>query len=258
MIYITGDTHGLKDAQRFESKEFKALDKKDNYIIITGDFGVTWNNEAMKKCIEYFSKFKCTFLFIDGNNENFDILNKLPVENFCGGKVHKVSNNILHLMRGEIFDIEGKSFLAFGGADSWDAELFRPFDEDKWYPGKGKRKSHVNWWKEERPTREELKNALTNLAKRNNRVDVVLTHETRTENIKKYFSYSITKQVCKMLDLIYKKADFKLWFFGHHHYNEQVSKNEMCIFDEFVKIDDLKNVKSKSQLESSELELDNI
>ena len=248
MIYLTGDTHGLRDIDKFESREFlNEINKKGNYVIILGDMGVTWNEKAMAECIEYFGQFKCKFLFIDGNNENFDILNKLPVEKFCGGNVHKVSNNILHLMRGEIFEIEGKSFLAFGGADSWDAERRYPFEPDKWYPGKGNRKAHVNWWREERPTMAELKNALANLQKHDNKVDVILTHETRTENIKNHFSYSITKEVCKMLDLIYKKADFKMWYFGHHHQDRFISKNEKVVFSDFVKVDDMKNIKTKNQ-----------
>ena len=152
-------------------------------------------------------------------------------------------------MRGEIFDIEGKTFLAFGGADSWDAVKKNVFKTDIWYPGKGRREEHINWWKEERPTLDELKNALTNLEKNHNKVDVILTHETRTENIKKSFSYSITKQVCKMLDIIYKTADFKQWYFGHHHQNIKITKNEMCIFDEFVKIDDLSKVKYNSEIQ---------
>ena len=138
MIYITGDTHGLKDISKFETDFFKAkINKKGNFVIVTGDFGVTWNNEIMQKCIEFYSQFNCTFLFVDGNNENFDILNSLQIEDFCKGKVHRVSKNILHLMRGYVFEIEGKKIFAFGGADSWDRCRKFVFDKNKFYPGKG-------------------------------------------------------------------------------------------------------------------------
>ena len=48
-------------------------------------------------------------LFIDGNHENFDKLNSYPVETWCGGKVHKIRNNVIHLMCGEVYCIEGNT-----------------------------------------------------------------------------------------------------------------------------------------------------
>jgi hypothetical protein len=55
-------------------------------------------------------------LFVDGTHENFDLLNAMAKESWNGGKVHIVSENILHLMRGQVFNINGKLFFTFGGA----------------------------------------------------------------------------------------------------------------------------------------------
>ena len=67
MIYITGDTHGLRDLSKFQSEEFlKKINKKGNYVIITGDAGITWNQDTMKKCIDFYSKFDCEILFTSG------------------------------------------------------------------------------------------------------------------------------------------------------------------------------------------------
>ncbi|MBQ0017446.1 MAG: hypothetical protein KBT30_02315 [Clostridiales bacterium] len=245
MVYITGDTHGLKDTGKFNSAYFlKHVNKPGNIVIITGDSGITWNKKSMADCIEFYSKFKCMFLFVDGNNDNFDILNKLPVENYCGGKVHRVSTNLVHLMRGEIFDLEGHTYLAFGGADSWDRyrEFYFEEDKDKDYRGKGRRNPHINWWKEERPSKEEFENAIKNLEKHNNKVDVILTHETRTDNIKNYFDWSIHHITCRMLDYIYRKADFKHWYFGHHHYDVDCSKVETCMFNNIIKVENLDKI----------------
>ena len=52
----------------------------------------------------------------------------LNIEWWYGGKVHKISNHIYHLQRGEIFFLYGKSFLALGGADSHD-KSFRKENE---------------------------------------------------------------------------------------------------------------------------------
>ena len=39
-----------------------------------------------------------------------------------GGKAHKIRDSVLHLMRGEIFDIDNKKIFAFGGARSHDIQ----------------------------------------------------------------------------------------------------------------------------------------
>ena len=229
MIYVTGDTHGLRDLSRFYSEEFlNKINKADNYVIITGDSGITWNDDTMKKCIEFYSQFKCKFLFIDGNNDNFDILDKLPVSKYCNGNVHKISDNIYHLMRGEIFDIEGISFLAFGGADSWDAPIRYCATN---------RVEGISWWRRECPSKEEFQNAINNLKSRNNKVDVILTHEGTSECAR--FFASCELDVCNMLDYINKTTDYKYWFFGHHHHDINVEKNKKCMFKSFENVNEI-------------------
>ena len=237
MIYITGDTHGLRDLSKFQSEEFlKKINKKGNYVIITGDAGITWNQDTMKKCIDFYSKFDCEILFVDGNNDNFDILDKLPVSEYCGGKVHKIGENIYHLMRGEIFDIEGISFLAFGGADSWDSPRAYPWTN---------RVEGISWWERECPSKAEFENALSNLQTRNNKVDVILTHEGTSE-CAEYFG-SCTRDVCNMLNMIDNKVDYRLWYFGHHHHDLKVG-NKKCMFNSFENVNErLKNFSKDSE-----------
>ena len=49
-----------------------------------------------------------------GNHENFTRLYNYPIEEWHGGKVHKIRDSVLHLMRGEIFDIDNKKAFIFG------------------------------------------------------------------------------------------------------------------------------------------------
>lgn len=228
MIYVTGDVHGFKDTARFYNSFFlKSVNKPENTVLIIGDFGVTWTKEAMEKSIAFYSNFQCKFMFIDGNNENFDILNKLPVTEMNGGKVHKVSDNIFHMMRGEIFDIEGVKILAFGGADSWDAPIR--------CSNLGRRQLGINWWPEESPTEEEFQHCLSNLEKHGNKVDIILTHETTTENVRRDYYWSITDRTCAMLQELEGKADYRMWYFGHHHVEGHPGNhpNQQCIFTSF-------------------------
>ena len=117
MIYITGDTHG-------ELNSFlKRLDKyeltSDDTVIVCGDFGFVWGDPYHNAMLKELSGKDFTICFVDGNHENFEFLNMHPVEeNWNGGRIHRIERNVIHLMRGQIYDIDGKSFFAFGGKKS--------------------------------------------------------------------------------------------------------------------------------------------
>jgi len=118
MIYITGDTHGEYDRM---IKIFKNSDiswTADDYLVICGDFGyVSKRNEAF---LNEMDDFGATILFIDGNHENFDLLNSFPVEIWNGGKIHKVRKSIIHLMRSQVFKIDDTTLFTLGGGYSFD------------------------------------------------------------------------------------------------------------------------------------------
>lgn len=81
-IYITGDSHG--DFQRFGSKYFpqqKGMSRED-YVVIAGDFGGLWDGSQKDQYwLDWLNKKPFTTLFVDGNHENFDLLNTLPEKN---------------------------------------------------------------------------------------------------------------------------------------------------------------------------------
>lgn len=69
MIYLTGDTHGGYDVKKLLDFEFK----KEDYLIILGDFGFIWetlpeNLSSESTRLDFFLKMVgCTVLFVDGN-----------------------------------------------------------------------------------------------------------------------------------------------------------------------------------------------
>ena len=136
MIYITGDCH--QDFERFNLDVFPEQKEmtKDDCVIICGDFGGVWNrNEESSresKLMDWLENRSFTTLFVDGNHENFDRLYAYPIEKWHGGKVHKIRPSVIHLMRGQVFEIDGKSIFAFGGASSHDIAggILEPDDPD--------------------------------------------------------------------------------------------------------------------------------
>ena len=147
MIYITGDTHGnqYKWVEQIESVISPA-----DIILVCGDFGVGfWNGRywSEETFYDFLSEQKYTVLFIDGNHENFDKLYSYPIETWCGGRVHKIRQNVIHLMRGEVYCMEDISIFVMGGGYSID---------------KYRRTEGISWWFQEMPSEEEYNHAFAN------------------------------------------------------------------------------------------------
>lgn len=115
MIYITGDCH--RNFERFNTRNFpeqKEMSKED-YVIICGDFGGIWDQEEESKeetmLMDWLDCKSFTTLFVDGNHENFDRLYEYPVEEWHGGKVHKIRPSVIHLMRARYLKLKEKVYL---------------------------------------------------------------------------------------------------------------------------------------------------
>ena len=164
MIYITGDCHG--DFTKFNMENFPHQKEmtKDDYVIICGDFGGVWNkdeeSEKEKWWLDWLERKSFTTLFVDGNHENFDRLYSYPVEEWNGDKVHRIRPSVIHLMRGQVFMLEGKKIYAFGGARSHDISGGVLEYDDPDFHKKRKaldrnfesyRVNHYSWWEQEMP-----------------------------------------------------------------------------------------------------------
>ena len=114
-IWITGDIHGNPNRFSIDSfPEQKEMTKKD-FVICLGDFGLVWNYRGESKTerfwLDWLNHKAFTTLFIDGNHDNFDRLDSYPVEEWHGGKVHFIRPSVIHLMRGQIFNLENTIFF---------------------------------------------------------------------------------------------------------------------------------------------------
>jgi predicted phosphodiesterase len=124
MIYITGDCH--REFTKLTTGKFPQQKEmtKDDFVIICGDFGGIWDRDKESREERYILNWlegkPFTTLFVDGNHENFDRLYAYPLEEWHGGKVHKIRPSVIHLMRGQVFNIDGKSIFTFGDAKSHD------------------------------------------------------------------------------------------------------------------------------------------
>lgn len=219
MIFITGDTHGDIDYKKLLILKEKNL-SCDDYLIICGDAGICWSPFDFARFLRLYNDIGCTIIFVDGNHENFDMLNMCDLVEYKGALMHQIDEHIFHVLRGEIMTLESKTFFCLGGAVSI----------DKMY-----RTPRLSWWPEEEITYHDIDNAIANLAKVDNKVDYVVTHCCDTKTVLKAFGFR--RDACTdQLMFIDKVVDYKHWFFGHYHFDRKINEKKTCLYQEIVEL----------------------
>lgn len=231
-VYATGDVHGRAEygASRFAFRSWplgRTL-TRDDAVIVAGDFGFVWDgSNAEKYWLDWFESKPWTTCFVDGNHENYHALAELPVREWNGGLVHEARPHVLHLMRGEVFDIDGLTVLAMGGAAS----------NDRQYRREGR-----SWWPEEMPSEEEMGQCRAALARVGWRVDYVVSHEAPAV---------LAEGLCRECGREYRgdrlqrflgeldgRLGYRTWFFGHYHGDEWRDAKHRLIYRDIVPIED--------------------
>ena len=214
-VLITGDTHGdgfkrIKDAKTLGG----------SILIICGDFGYVWNNiKTNDYNLNIINDIGIKVLFLDGNHEDFDLLEKYPKNMMFGGEVQILRENIIHLLRGEIYTINNKRIFIIGGANSTDKE-YRVLGE--------------SFWKQEVPNLIERDRAIQNLEMENNKVDIILTHTPPSSILKLMNKEYRIDEYTDFLEYIKKTTSYRHWYFGHIHENKKVDKKHTCVYTNFV------------------------
>lgn len=246
MIFATGDTHG--NFQRFSTKVFPEQKDmtRDDYMIICGDFGGVWDGSKQESYwLDWLEDKPFTTLFVDGNHENFTALNTLPIEEWHSGKIHRVRPNILHLMRGQVFDIGGHTFFTMGGAASHDIQdgILDPaapdFEEQYWLKRRLRqmfRVKGVSWWPEEMPSQEEYAEANRNLERVGWKVDYIITHCCPTSTQQKINSNFTPDALTDYLEEVKRRCDFQYFLFGHYHDNQKIDDRFVLLWEQIVRV----------------------
>lgn len=230
MLYITGDLHGDERHEMIPLIEYERSHHftKDDVLIICGDFGFIWSDKArtarelffLKKmqehlslCLDYFESAPWTTVFVDGNHECFPRLYAFKQKRWCDGQVHEIRPHVYHLMRGELYNINGTTLFAMGGAQSTDRKQRHP---------------NYTWWEEEMPSDKEYAHAKKTLEGLSS-VDLIITHCAPTHLEKAYFHRSINP-LTDFLEEISNKITFKHWYFGHYHETKDFDDKYTCLY----------------------------
>jgi len=155
-ILFAGDWHG--NVQAAKNAFIYAQQNNMDTILQLGDFGF-WQGKSGDYFLDWISsatkRFGMNVYWIDGNHENFDLLETLPID--PNTNLREVREGVYHLPRGSYWQWEGLRFCALGGATS--------VDRFARSPGR-------SWWPQEAITLQQANQVLEG-----GQVDVLLLHD---------------------------------------------------------------------------------
>ena len=230
-VFLTGDTHGSTDFAKIRVFDAVAsVLSRDDCLIILGDFGLVWSDPASneeRELLDWLEERPWTTLFLDGNHENFDMLDALPIEELYGGRVQRVREHVIRLMRGERYEIDEHSFFVCGGGHSVDKDWRTP---------------HRSWWPQEVPDAAE-RERIAAAAASCGEVDYVLTHCPPTGQYERYraryprFWGPHDEYTDWLEEHIEGVVAYKRWFFGHLHMDLPLDEPHTCLYNEVFDLD---------------------
>ena len=217
MIYITGDTHGSPARLSRETMPFADRWTKRDTLIVCGDFGYLFTGGLREElALRELSFRPYTILFLDGNHENFDLLNTYPPVPWKGGLARRIRRNVYHLMRGQVYELEGHTLFTMGGGCS--------VDKARRYPG-------VDWWPQEMPSPDEYATARANLQKQGMEVDYILTHAAPEKVMNQIFrDHACEQELNDFLQWVMDNVQYRRWFFGHLHMDASLEDRMCAVF----------------------------
>ena len=213
MFYVTGDVHG--DFSRFRAAS--RLLKKGDVLFICGDFGMIWDNGPREqRQLKRLAKKPYTIAFLDGQHENYDLLAAYPTVEWGGAPAQQIAPNIFHLLRGQIYTVEGRTFFTFGGGES---------ESPEW------RRQAQTVWPDASPSEQEMLRGLHCLRDAGATDDYVLTHEP-SGRVRSFFDPDERNQTGLGLYLNYleERITFRHWYFGCIHTDKRLSRKYTALF----------------------------
>ena len=222
-VYVTGDMHG--DLERLYDKGIRKL-KSGDVLIVCGDFGYIYSGgKTERKVIDYLSTRRFVTAFVDGTHDNMKVINQKRITYWHGGMVHRIKGNLIHLMRGQVFSIEGNSFFTFGGGESTDKDM---------------RLDSGNWWREEEPTPQEMAEGAKKLDSLGCKVDYIITHEppslVKSAILLRRGDIDRVNKLNGYLEEVGRSCEFKKWYFGSLHEDRVITEHHTCIFKKTIAI----------------------
>jgi len=231
-IFMFGDFHN----NARNEKVFLQIDEfpeqvnltSDDTMIITGDVGII-GGKYREENRNWIASQNYTTLCVMGNHEQWNDYFELSIEIKFGGKIRVLktsSKDIYFTITGEVYTIEGKTFLSINGALS--------IDKERLVDG-------ISWFKEETISNNEIDIVLDKINEINGKVDYLLTHTVSSDILLYFTQFDTTfnntlKYKChtsEFLSYVDEILDYKECLFGHFHIQKSITikgKTYSCFY----------------------------
>ena len=232
MIYYTGDTHGEVEKLIAFSERFHLT--PEDTIVILGDAGWNYYTDQRDYLAKSFLKrLGVTIFSIHGNHEaRPGKLSFYHETEWRGGIVYVEDEfpNILFAKDGEVYDLDGHTAIAIGGA----------YSVDKHY-----RLSHwLKWFPDEQPDDEIKACVESKLNALDWNIDLVLSHTCPQKfvPVEAFLSCvdqsTVDRSTEEWLDTIEDRLNYQHWLCGHWHIDKTVDKFRF-LMDDFITLPDI-------------------
>ena len=172
-----------------------------------------------------------------------------PRKEWHGGHVREIRPSVLMLEHGDIFDLNGRSCFAFGGAKSHDTKdgILDPssypdeesFKKDYDIKRFGSiRVKGLSWWEDEIPSQVKMDYGRKNIRdymSEHDKIDIVFTHAAPSSDMF-FLGYHDPDPVSLYLESLRDEMKYKVWFYGHLHDNRRVFDNHYLLYEQIVQI----------------------
>ncbi|MDD4222369.1 MAG: hypothetical protein WCQ63_00315 [Methanomethylophilus sp.] len=226
MILLTGGTWGPDGLDRLEHGALADL-TKDDFLIILGDCGAMAPRVDREAVVRCYRALPCSVLYLDGSRDDYDTLSDYPPFRWNGGLIQVISRGILHLMRGQVFRLDGKTFFVAGGAATLDRS-----ESDKYW----------DWWPEQDPGPADWEAAETALNACDRQVDYVLSCDCpvrwRAEvAVCDPTAAESPSEASRWLDGLEPTINYRHWFFGNYAADTEVAGGRaQCVCRQVVRL----------------------
>ena len=229
MIYMTGDKHS--DFHRVNALCCQQETSVDDILIILGDASINYDGPIEDAYLKReLAKLPITLFCIHGNHEQRpETIPTYEKKTWYGGTVYVEPEfpNILFAKDGEVYKLDGKSFIAIGGA----------YSVDKYY----RLEDGLGWWPDEQPSEVVKAYVELRLEELDWKVDYVLSHTCpmkyvpRENFLESIDQSTIDKSTEEWLDEIEDKLDYARWCCGHYHTDKTIDKMRF-FFNDFISL----------------------